>query len=89
MFIYSNISKINIQDTLITMIFTGRPARAIRNKFVDNYLESGPEPVAWPFNTFNLSPSSSVIIFKVVILQVLNLAGTSLQFEGKKLVPNF
>lgn len=71
------------------MIFTRRPARAIRNKFVDNYLETGPEPVAWPSNTFNLSPSSSLIIFKVVILQVLNLAGTSLQFEGKKLVPNF
>jgi nitronate monooxygenase len=36
-------------DTLVTNIFTGRYARCIRNKFVIEYLRSGPKPLAWPF----------------------------------------
>lgn len=35
-------------DTTITSVFTGRPARAIRNKFVEAYLVTGPEPLSWP-----------------------------------------
>lgn len=35
-------------DTVVTRTLTGRPARTIRNRFVDEYLKSGPEPLAWP-----------------------------------------
>lgn len=35
-------------DTLITHLFTGRPARSIRNHFVEKYLESGTKPLTWP-----------------------------------------
>jgi nitronate monooxygenase len=35
-------------DTVITHSFTGRPARSIRNRFVEKYLESGTKPLAWP-----------------------------------------
>jgi nitronate monooxygenase len=36
-------------ETMITRIFTGRPARGLRNRFVDEFLKSGLEPLAWPF----------------------------------------
>ncbi len=35
-------------DTVVTRSFTGRPARAVRNRLVDEYLQTGPEPLAWP-----------------------------------------
>lgn len=35
-------------DTMITHLFTGRPARSIRNRFIEKYMESGAEPLAWP-----------------------------------------
>ena len=37
------------EDTVVTRVFTGRPARGLRNRFVDEYLGAGPEPLAWPF----------------------------------------
>jgi len=36
-------------DTIVTRAFTGRPARGVRNRFVEEYLRSGPEPLAFPF----------------------------------------
>jgi len=36
-------------DTIITRIFTGRPARGLRNSFVEEFLKSGLEPLAWPY----------------------------------------
>jgi nitronate monooxygenase len=36
------------EDTVITNLFTGRPARSIRNRFIEKYLESGTKPLAWP-----------------------------------------
>jgi nitronate monooxygenase len=36
-------------DTVITRAFTGRPARGVRNRFVEEYLRSGPEPLAFPW----------------------------------------
>lgn len=35
-------------DTIITHLFTGRPARSIRNHFVEKYLESNTKPLARP-----------------------------------------
>lgn len=35
-------------DTIITDLFTGRPARSIRNHFIDKCLKSGIKPLAWP-----------------------------------------
>jgi nitronate monooxygenase len=35
-------------DTVVTRIFTGRPARGLRNFFVHEYLKSGSKPLAWP-----------------------------------------
>jgi nitronate monooxygenase len=35
-------------DTTITNLFTGRPARSIRNDFIEKYLESDTKPLAWP-----------------------------------------
>jgi nitronate monooxygenase len=35
-------------DTVVTRIFTGRPARGLRNSFVHEYLKSGFKPLAWP-----------------------------------------
>jgi nitronate monooxygenase len=32
--------------TVVTRVFTGRPARALRNRFVEEY--AGSEPLAWP-----------------------------------------
>lgn len=36
-------------DTLITKVFTGRPARAVRNHFVDEFENSDIAPLAWPY----------------------------------------
>lgn len=35
-------------ETVVTRIFTGRPARALLNRFAEQYLGNGPEPLAWP-----------------------------------------
>lgn len=35
-------------DTVMTRVFTGRPARGLRNHFAEEYLRSGEEPLAWP-----------------------------------------
>ena len=35
-------------DTVITRSFTGRPARSIRNRFIEEYHKSGFTPLAWP-----------------------------------------
>jgi NAD(P)H-dependent flavin oxidoreductase YrpB (nitropropane dioxygenase family) len=31
-------------DTIITHLLTGRPARSIRNRFIEKYLESNTKP---------------------------------------------
>jgi nitronate monooxygenase len=36
-------------DTIITKAFSGRPARGLRNHFVEEYHKLGPQPLAWPF----------------------------------------
>jgi nitronate monooxygenase len=36
-------------DTVVTRAFTGRPARGVRNRFVEEYMRSGPEPLAFPW----------------------------------------
>jgi nitronate monooxygenase len=36
-------------NTIITKAFSGRPARGLRNQFIDEYRKSGPQPLAWPF----------------------------------------
>ncbi len=36
-------------DTLITRVFTGRPARSVRNRFIEEHQQAGAEPLAWPF----------------------------------------
>ncbi|MGA9154546.1 MAG: nitronate monooxygenase [Candidatus Nitrosopolaris sp.] len=38
-------------DTVVTKIFTGRPARGLRNSFVHEYLKSGSKPLAWPIQS--------------------------------------
>jgi nitronate monooxygenase len=35
-------------DTVVTRVFSGRPARSVRNRFVDAWDESGAEPLAYP-----------------------------------------
>jgi nitronate monooxygenase len=35
-------------DTVVTRVFTGRPARGLRNRFVEEYLTASSEPLAWP-----------------------------------------
>jgi nitronate monooxygenase len=35
-------------NTVVTRAFTGRPARGIRNRFIEAYLQAGAEPLAWP-----------------------------------------
>jgi nitronate monooxygenase len=35
-------------DTVITRAFTGRPARSLRNRFLEQYAEAGIPPLAWP-----------------------------------------
>jgi nitronate monooxygenase len=39
------------EDTLVTHVFTGRPARELRNRFVEEYQDAGPEPLAWPLQS--------------------------------------
>lgn len=36
-------------DTLVTRAFTGRPARAVRNRFVNEFENSSVKPLSWPF----------------------------------------
>lgn len=38
-----------VTDTMITKVFTGRPARGLHNAFVEKYLQSDLEPLPWPF----------------------------------------
>lgn len=35
-------------DTLVTKVFTGRPARSIRNHFITEFEKAGIRPLAWP-----------------------------------------
>ena len=35
-------------DTVVTSAFTGRPARGVRNRFAEEYLRDGPDPLAFP-----------------------------------------
>lgn len=35
-------------DTVVTRAFSGRPARSLRNRFVEEHLKEGAEPLAWP-----------------------------------------
>lgn len=37
-------------DTVVTHVFTGRPARGLRNRLVEEYLRDGPEPLGWPLH---------------------------------------
>jgi nitronate monooxygenase len=37
--------------TVVTRAFTGRPARGLRNRFVEEYLSAGLEPLAWPLQS--------------------------------------
>jgi len=48
-----NIISSNETDTIVTNVFSGRYARCIRNKFVNEYLQSGPKPLAWPFQSLS------------------------------------
>ena len=36
-------------DGVIFRAFTGRPARGLRNRFIEEYNKSDPQPLAWPF----------------------------------------
>src|SRR5919201_535011 len=36
-------------DTVVTHALTGRPARALRNRLLDEYLHAGPAPLGWIF----------------------------------------
>ena len=35
-------------DTVVSRCFTGRPARALRNRLVEEFVADGPPPLAWP-----------------------------------------
>ncbi len=35
-------------DTVVTRAFSGRPARSVRNRFFEEHLKEGAEPLAWP-----------------------------------------
>jgi nitronate monooxygenase len=35
-------------DTVVTRSFSGRPARSIRNRFIEKYHKSNSKPLAWP-----------------------------------------
>ena len=39
------------EDTVVTRAFTGRPARALRNRFLEKYSSAGPELLAWPLQS--------------------------------------
>jgi nitronate monooxygenase len=36
------------EDAVVTSVFTGRPARGLRNRLVEEYSSAGTEPLAWP-----------------------------------------
>ena len=36
-------------DTLITKVFTGRPARTVRNRFVNEFENTDVKPLSWPY----------------------------------------
>lgn len=38
-------------DTLVTKVYTGRPARGVRNHFVDEFEKAGIRPLAWPLQS--------------------------------------
>ena len=38
-------------DTVITRSFSGRPARSIRNRFIEEYHKSNSKPLAWPLQS--------------------------------------
>ncbi len=50
-------------DTAITHLFTGRPARSIRNRFIEKYLESNTTPLAWGAMQGLAARSSSQMMF--------------------------
>jgi nitronate monooxygenase len=35
-------------DTVVTRSFSGRPARSVRNRFIEEYHNSSSKPLAWP-----------------------------------------
>ncbi len=39
------------ESTIVTRAFTGRPARGLRNRLVEEYLSAGIEPLAWPLQS--------------------------------------
>ena len=39
------------EDTVVTRLFTGRPARGLRNRLVEECLSAGTEPLAWPLQS--------------------------------------
>jgi nitronate monooxygenase len=39
------------EDTVVTRLFTGRPARGLRNRYVEKCLSAGAEPLAWPLQS--------------------------------------
>jgi len=39
------------EDTVVTRLFTGRPARGLRNCLVEECLGAGTEPLAWPLQS--------------------------------------
>jgi nitronate monooxygenase len=38
-------------DTVVTRFFSGRPARSIRNRFIEEYHKSRSKPLAWPLQS--------------------------------------
>lgn len=38
-------------ETTVTRAFSGRPARSIRNRFIEEHLKSGLEPLPWPLQS--------------------------------------
>ncbi len=38
-------------DTLVTKVFTGRPARSIRNHFITEFEKAGIRPLSWPLQS--------------------------------------
>jgi len=39
------------EDTVVTRVFTGRPARGLRNRLAEEYSKDGPEPLPWPLQS--------------------------------------
>lgn len=38
-------------NTVLTRVYSGRPARVVRNRFSDEFHREGPKPLAWPLQT--------------------------------------